>query len=89
MGRSVQIQCRLLDVDLAVSGAGRLRCSKSMRSLLRNSFTGATPWLETALFTAMAGNANHLCLSGWLENPVENPLAGSHTLSIPARGAAG
>ena len=47
------------------------------------------PWLETALFTAPAGNPHHSQLRGRLENPVENPLVKSHTLGIPARSAAG
>ena len=47
------------------------------------------PWLETALFTAPAGNPRHLQLRWWLENPVENPLVKSHTLGIPARGVEG
>ena len=38
-------------------------------------------WLETALFTAPAGNPHHLCLSGWLENPALFLLAGRHTFA--------
>ena len=38
-------------------------------------------WLATALFTAMAGNPRHLCLSGWLENPVYFSPAGSYTFA--------
>ena len=46
-------------------------------------------WLETALFTAPAGKPHHLCLSGWLENPVAEPLAESYTFAHSSQGCSG
>ena len=46
-------------------------------------------WLETALFTATAGNPHHLCLSGWLENPVYLSPAGSYTFAHSSQGCSG
>ena len=37
----------------------------------------------------LAGNAPHLCLSGWLENPVDTHPAGSYTLAHSSQGCSG
>ena len=47
------------------------------------------PWLETARFTAPAGNSPHLQLRWWLENPVYFYPAGRYTFAHSSQGAAG
>ena len=46
-------------------------------------------WLETALFTAPAGNSRHLCSGGWLETPVYFSLAGRYTFAHSSQGCRG
>ena len=45
------------------------------------------PWLETALFTAPAGNSRHLCSGGGWKPRFISPRQDGILLPIPARGA--